>query len=895
MTWIRDPRPGLSWRAKRLRTKIRTSTKPLRARLPEGLGGRRDLSKRNRFRVAWGGHWYDKPVDNHVVVYESFAGNGALCNPRAIFDALLDMSDMRQMHHVWCFANLTVKREFDARFATHPRVRSVLIGSAEYYKLLSTAKYLVNNQTFPADFTKRPDQVYLNTWHGAPLKTMGYDSPEAPFGIRNTVRNFLCADYLLAPSEYTTRTLYEQGYRLRGIYRGTIIEEGYPRIDAQFQSEETQRAVRDELRAAGVEVPDGKIVLFAPTWRGTSFFNPVYDADALRADVAALAEHLGDGYTVLLKVHQQIFRAVSEHGSLRGRLVPNSMPTNRLLGAVDVLVTDYSSIFFDFLATGRPVLFYVPDAHSYERDRGVLIEPGKLPGPTYARLDELAAGIEAIATGTDQDPVATHGDRYREAAASYCPHDDGDATARVIDIVFRSREEGHRLVHGLPDDRTSILVSAGRARTSGVNTSLLSLLHNLDPARYDVTLFVQPPRDDGERRLLELIPGSVRQVVRTGTFPVTAGRLSTHDRFLATGLHSDGSYPGDEQRVLAAEWRHSFGTSRFDHAIDFSGYTPIWPAVLLQGDVGSRSIWLHNDMVADSERQSYGERFLHPGLPAVFTLYQHFDHLVSVSPALGKVNAKSLGHLAAPEKFTSASNTIDAARIRSLASGPNTRAPARTPDIRMADAPLPQAAAEFVRAYPHEEVVAEIARQANLADLLPPTDTDVTFVTVGRLAPEKNHARMIRAFASVHAERPDTRLLILGDGPLRDELEALTDRLELGGAVRLGGYQSNPYPLLAASDCFLLSSEYEGQPMVILEALTLGVPVVTVEFGSAGSALPSDGGIVVPQSDEGLADGMRRYLDGKVTARTFDSAAYNHAAMDEFRAAIGESEKENAS
>lgn len=76
--------------------------------------------------------------------------------------------------------------------------------------------------------------------------------------------------------------------------------------------------------------------------------------------------------------------------------------------------------------------------------------------------------------------------------------------------------------------------------------------------------------------------------------------------------------------------------------------------------------------------------------------------------------------------------------------------------------------------------------------------------------------------------------------------------------------------------------------MVILEALTLGLPVVTVEFGSAGSALPSDGGIVVPQSDAGLAEGIHRYLNGEVTARTFDAAAYNAAARKEFQAAIGE-------
>jgi CDP-glycerol glycerophosphotransferase (TagB/SpsB family)/glycosyltransferase involved in cell wall biosynthesis len=887
MTLIRDPRPGISWRLTRLRRRTRKRVRELRKRLPGRLGGAPRLSKKNRFRVSWGGYWYDRPIDERLVVYESFHGNGALCNPRAIFDELLRAGDMAHLRHVWCFANLDVKREFDKQFARHPRVRSVLAETVDYYKALCTAKYLVNNQTFPYNFAKRDGQVYLNTWHGTPLKAMGYEIREGVFGVRNVVRNLLSADYLLSANEHMTQVVYARGYRLRGIYRGTIIEEGYPRIDAQFLDESRKKRVHAELTASGLDIAGEKVVLFAPTWRGTQFTNPVYDADALRADVDALEKALGPGYTVLLKVHQQIFAPVSRHKALRSRLVPNSMPTNRLLGYVDVLVTDYSSIFFDFLATGRPVLFYVPDAESYERYRGVLLDLSELPGPLYTDLGDVADGIRAIGTGTADDPRETHGQRYREAVEEYCPREDGNATARVIDIVFRGRTEGHRLLAGLPDGRTSILISMGRSKTSGVNTAMLSLLRNLDATRYDVTLLLQLPKDARERELQALVPASVRTLVRIGTFPVTAKRLETHDRFLATGLEPGGTYPGDEERVLAAEWRHSLGLSKFDHAIDFSGYAPFWPAVVLQGEAGTRSIWLHNDMLADLRRGANDERFLHKGLPAALTLYPHFDNLVSVSPALSRINAESLGELVPAGKFRSANNTVDAERIKSLARGSDVAGAAETSDIRVADATLPSAAERFVRSFPLDAVGDEIERQILLARLLPDRREATTFVTVGRLSPEKNHARMIRAFAGAHAERPDTRLLVLGDGPLMPDLEALVDRLGLGSAVTLAGYQPNPYVLMAASDCFVLSSDYEGQPMVLLEALTLGLPVVTVQFGSAESALPSGGGLVVPQTDDGLASGMGSFLRGEVGVGEFDAAQYNAAAIGEFEAAIG--------
>lgn len=888
MRWVRDPRPGLSWRALRLRRKIRKLVTQQARRLPPAFGGAHELSRTNRFRVAWGRYWYDRPIDERLVVYEAFHGNGALDSPRAIFDELLDAPDMGHLKHVWCFKSLAVKRAFDGRFARHPRVRSVLTESLDYYKVLSTAKYLVNNQTFPANFTKRAGQLYVNTAHGTPLKTMGYEIHEGVFGVRNPVRNLLAADYLVSASGYMTEALYARAYRLRGIYQGTIIEEGYPRVDAQFLDESGRQRVREQLRTAGVELPTAgtTLVLFAPTWRGTQYTNPVYDAEALQAEVQALAESLGDGYTVLLKVHQQIFTPVARHEALAGRLVPNWMPTNRLLGIVDVLVTDYSSIFFDFLATGRPVVFYVPDAASYERYRGMLFELAELPGPVYAELDQLAKGIAATGTGTADDALVSHGQRYREAAAAYCPHEDGHVTARVIDIVFRGRTEGYRLHRGLPDERTSILICMGRSRTSGVNTAMLSLLGTLDPERYDVTVLLNQPANGGERALQELVPDSLRTLVRIGTFPVTTKRLRTHNQFLQTGLGPDGDFPGDEARVLNAEWRHSLGESRFDHVVEFSGYSAFWPAVLLHGPAGTRSIWLHNDMAAELDRGADDQRFRHKGLPAVLTLYPRFDNLVSVSPTLARINAESLAHLAPPEKFRYAHNTIDTHRITTLASRSDTPGDLAAPDIRTDGVPLSAAAAQLVQAFPPEEISSEVERQVLLARMAPERDDTTTFITAGRLAPEKNHARMIRAFAAVHAEHPHTRLLILGDGPALADLESLTDQLDIAHAVRLAGYQPNPYLVMGEADCFVLSSDYEGQPMVILEALALGLPVVTVEFGSAADAIPGGGGLVVPQTDHALADGMRAFLRGEVTTANFDPVQYNTAAINEFTTAI---------
>src|SRR6185312_3013105 len=127
-----------------------------------------------------------------------------------------------------------------------------------------------------------------------------------------------------------------------------------------------------------------------------------------------------------------------------------------------------------------------------------------------------------------------------------------------------------------------------------------------------------------------------------------------------------------------------------------------------------------------------------------------------------------------------------------------------------------------------------------------------------------------RAFRAVHLDNPNAKLLLVGYGPLRAELEALKDELGLGGVAFLVGPYANPFAIVAAADCFVLSSNYEGQPMVILEAAIMGLPIVSVDFNSIHDALPGDGIHIVAQDDEALAQGMRDFLGGTVRPCSLD-------------------------
>jgi glycosyltransferase involved in cell wall biosynthesis len=282
-------------------------------------------------------------------------------------------------------------------------------------------------------------------------------------------------------------------------------------------------------------------------------------------------------------------------------------------------------------------------------------------------------------------------------------------------------------------------------------------------------------------------------------------------------------------------------------------------------------------------------------LGAVFSSYKYYDHLVSVSGALNDINASNLRDFAPPEKFTWARNTINHERILRMAYGDKqvlerwTRDPFFSALSFAPDHGL--SAAETVEALGDREglrdMQEEIERRIAIATIVPPKEGVKTFVTVGRLSPEKNHERLLRAFDIVHQSNPETRLVIVGEGPLMSELQRLSQDLGLAQAVSFAGQQRNPYAIMSQCDYFVLSSDYEGQPMVILEARVLGLPVVSTAFDSVRGSLPDGAGIVVPRSHEDLADGMRRALAGETGHPHFDPVTYNQEAVADFYRAIG--------
>jgi glycosyltransferase involved in cell wall biosynthesis len=448
--------------------------------------------------------------------------------------------------------------------------------------------------------------------------------------------------------------------------------------------------------------------------------------------------------------------------------------------------------------------------------------------------------------------------RLRTARARFSRWDDGAATERVVNAVFagaaaRSRRFDNR--------KPRVLMHIGGMKPNGITSAALNLLAEINTDVYDVS--VTYPAGQSAAQLFEsrTLNPAIRQIPRVGGMNGSkALHLRRHTRHLKTKVRAHIEEPWESQ-LWRSEWERCFGDAYFESLVDFSGYSPFWAMLMLHGRGDTRSLWLHNDMWADAQRTVGGRQLLRRNLFSLFTLYRFFDHLVSVSPALASVNAANLADFAAPEKFTFATNCIDGASITSMSTesvtGGNRSAAEGDggPDLRW------------------------LNRRGKRVGPV--------FVSIGRLSPEKNHERLVAAFAQVHVEFPTARLVIVGDGPLRQQLEQDIARLQIGDSVTLAGQQSNPFAILKRSDCFVLSSNYEGQPMVLLEAAVLGVPSISVAFGSVASVLPPGAITITPQTVDDLAGAMKDFARKPHAGYTLDAEAYNRKASREFELAVG--------
>lgn len=364
-------------------------------------------------------------ADKNIAIFESYGGRQYSCHPRAIYEYI-----QKQRPDIKCIWSVDKGNEKVFKENNIPRVRRF---SLKWIWLMSKARYWVSNARFPLWVRKPEKTVYLQTWHGTPLKRLGADI-EAVFmpGTdtftynRNFYRESRNWDYMVSPNRFSTNVFS----RAFVIDKENIIESGSPRNDFLIRNKNNEQLIEKIKRSHGIPL-DKKVVIYAPTWRDDQFFAKSKYKFSTALDLEKLKRELGDEYVVILRMHYLVADDIDLTGFEDFAYNISTGDITQLYLISDILVTDYSSVYFDYAVLGRPMVFFMYDIEDYrDRLRGFYLDVDSfVPGPIVKTNEELASEIKRANPDNEN---------LKRFLKQFCALEDGEATKRVCEKIFKT-------------------------------------------------------------------------------------------------------------------------------------------------------------------------------------------------------------------------------------------------------------------------------------------------------------------------------------------------------------------------------------------------------------------------------------------------------------------------
>lgn len=604
-----------------------------------------------KMRLHYAQSYETKKIQEDMILYETRDGKSIVDSPYSMFLYLATAPEFSHFRHVWVVHKKDEGIEESIPAELREKVTFVYRQTLEYVDAMLEAKYLISNSTFESFFVKRPEQIYINTWHGTPLKLMGFDIPGKLSHSQNVLRNFLMADYILSPNPHTTE-VFLTSYKLRGIYPGEILEGGYPRIDKTIKP--NREKVFCRLREFNTKIESDKpTILFSPTWKGTDIHNAADDINQMINETMRLVLEFNEEYNVLLKVHPYVFSKIMNEPEIQDYLVSDLVDANEVLGITDVLVTDYSSIFFDYLVSKKPIVFYSWDKDLYSRERGLYISEEELPGPIAENIEELVSFLKDL-----ENISKVYQNKYHQMAQKMVPYEDGEVTKRYIESIFSGIEQKKIKKYRVETAKKKLLIYPGGMADNGITSSFINLLNNIDYSKYDVTVFVNGSGNMEANNNLKKLNRNARPLFKFGMDILTVKEKLINKKIADNGLaiNQRDKYP---EKGYKREMNRLTANLKFDVAIDFSGYSYFWGRHILAAQADNHVIFMHNDLMEDSMKVINGEQPHAKTLPILFSIYYQFDRLLSVSPMTRDVNMAKLSKYVTEEQMSYVYNTIN--------------------------------------------------------------------------------------------------------------------------------------------------------------------------------------------------------------------------------------------
>ncbi|MGN0383985.1 MAG: CDP-glycerol:glycerophosphate glycerophosphotransferase [Eubacterium sp.] len=381
--------------------------------------------KRQRYKTITLYFFNKMKLKENWIVFESFMGRSCAGQPKYIYLYLLEHYKDKYKF-IWAVEDKHIK------IPGNPKV--IKRFSLRYYYYMNRAKYWVNNMRQPLTIPRRPETIMLATWHGTPLKRLVFDMKDILGGGRKyksvVYRQTRGWDYLLSDNPFST----EKFQSCFLFEKEKILEYGYPANDPMYAPDREERAEKIK-KQLGIPL-DKKVILYAPTWRDDDYYEIGQFKFNLQLDVNRLEKELGDEYVLILRLHYWVVERLDKSMYNPKFAIDASSydDITDLYLVSDILITDYSSVFFDFANLKRPMLFYTYDLEKY-RDvlHGFYLDMEKdLPGPMLLTNDDVIDAIKNIDRIQEQ-----YKEKYEEFYNRFCCFDDGHAAQRVVEKVFK--------------------------------------------------------------------------------------------------------------------------------------------------------------------------------------------------------------------------------------------------------------------------------------------------------------------------------------------------------------------------------------------------------------------------------------------------------------------------
>jgi CDP-glycerol glycerophosphotransferase len=379
-------------------------------------------SKKAFYTTLYNRVFLKRPLLTDTILFESFFGKNYSDSPKYIYE-YISKNVPNKYQCIWVIDKKGTKIPFK-----HKKIKRY---SLMYYYYLARSKYFVFNGRQPEWAVKRKGNIILQTWHGTPLKKLVFDMDDitsaSPKYKQQVYKQSRAWDYLISPNAFCSET-----FPRCFMYENKLLETGYPRNDIMHAKDKDKIAVGIRTKL-GIPL-DKKTILYAPTWRDDEFYGKGQYKFELQLDLKRMQEYLGDQYVILLRTHYFIADSldVSSYNGFAYNLSKYD-DISELYLISDILITDYSSVFFDYANLKRPMLFYTYDLEKY-RDilRGFYLDIEKeVPGPLLYTTEDVINAVQNI------DEVACkYKQRYEDFYHRFCDWEDGHATEKVVKSVF---------------------------------------------------------------------------------------------------------------------------------------------------------------------------------------------------------------------------------------------------------------------------------------------------------------------------------------------------------------------------------------------------------------------------------------------------------------------------